>query len=301
MIVLAALPSHSPAARVSILALAVVTSCSHITDPQLPVNAEAFAPPPVYTRWWSMVESCSGLTGSLDAIQWYAAPGPLRNPDNSPEPINGYFSLGSNRIVLDLNNTIDGQVVRHEMLHALLRTVGHPRSAFLENCGGIVACGGRCVRDAGPLATPDASIPRVTPAELDVTSEVAPATPSSTIEGGLATFTISVRNPLSYPIVVLLPLPPGGGSRLIFRYEIQRSDGTGWSSADVALDLGVTLFKAGETKRNVFDFLVSAPSPSPERIAGLGENGLALPPGSYSFRGDYGGKSAPDLSVVLGN
>jgi hypothetical protein len=52
------------------------------------------------------VEACSGLKGSLDAVQWYAAPGPLRNPDNGAEPINGYWSLASNRIVLDLNNTI---------------------------------------------------------------------------------------------------------------------------------------------------------------------------------------------------
>lgn len=288
-------------ARASILAFAAITSCRHLTDPPLPMNAEPFAPHPVYARWWSMVESCSGLKGSLDAVQWYAAPGPLRNPDNGAEPINGYWSLASNRIVLDLNNTIDGQVVRHEMLHALVHTVGHPRSAFLLNCGGVVSCGEQCVRDAGPAVTPDASIARVTPVELEVTSEVAPAPPSSTIDGGLATFTISVRNPLSFPVFVSLPKRAGGGLARSYHYDIQRSDGSGLSSGDLALDPGVRFFKAGETKRAVVDFLVTAtPSPSFGAIAGLGENGIALPPGSYSFRGDFGGKSAPDLSVVLG-
>jgi len=157
------------------------------------------------------------------------------------------------------------------------------------------------VSDAGPGVVPDATIARVTPFELEVTSEVAPTPPSSTVDGGLATFTISVRNPHSFPVVVSLPKRAGSSLARSYHYDIRSSDGAGLSSGDLALDPGVTIFKAGETKRAVVDFLVTAvPSPSFRAIDGLGDNGIALPPGSYSFRGDFGGKSAPDLGVALG-
>ena len=247
-----------------------------------------------------MVESCSGLQGSLSALQWYGAPGPLRNPGDGAESVNGYWSAASNRIVLDLNDTINGEVVRHEMLHALIRKRGHPRSAFLESCGGVVACRADCVRDAGPAPTPDASIPRVTPAELEVRSEVSPSRPSISINGGLSMFKVSARNPFPHPVVVSLPSRPGGGLRRTFGYHIRQIGGTGVSSEESEFDSAVTFFKAGETKRYVFDFLVFEPTGStPSRISGLGENGIALPFGTYSFSGNFGGQPAPDITVLL--
>lgn len=286
--------------RAAILALVGGISCGHLVDPALPIDAEPFSPPPVYSRWWSMVESCSGISASLDAIQWYAAPGPLTNPDNPSESINGYWSAASNRILLDFNDTINGGVVRHEMLHALLRVAGHPRRAFLDSCGGIVSCGVACVSDAGPAPTHDASIARVSPGALEVTGEVSPPTPSASTDGGLGTFTISVRNPLPYPVVVLLPDGAGGGVARSFQYGISQYSGWSVSSADLALDPSITFFKPGETKHDVFDFLILAsPRPPNSRISGLGENGIILPAGNYTFRGDYGGNRAPDRGVVL--
>jgi hypothetical protein len=286
--------------RVAILALAGGIACGHLVDPALPIDAERFNPPPVYARWWSMVESCSGLTASLDAIQFYAAPGPLTNPNNPSESIDGYWSAASNRILLDFNDTINGGVARHEMLHALLRVTGHPRRAFLDSCGGIVSCGAACVSDAGPAPVPAASIARVSPNVLEVTSEMSPGTPSASTEGGLASFTISVRNPLPYPVVVLLPDEEAGGVARTFQYGISQYSGWSTSSADLALDPSVTFFKSGETKHDVFDFLIlPGPRPPSTRISGLGENGLILSAGNYTFRGDYGGNRAPDRGVVL--
>ena len=63
--------------------------------------------------------------------------------------------------VLAGTDTIEGSVVRHEMLHALVRAKGHPRAQFLQRCGGIVACGPDCVHDAGPAAAPAAGTPVV--------------------------------------------------------------------------------------------------------------------------------------------
>ncbi len=285
---------HAP-----LLALIAGISCGHLTDPPLPENAQIFHPPPVYAAWWAMVESCSGLSGSLENIHWYSTTSLLQDPNDNDEAIAGYWSLAGNRIILYTNDTIAGGIVRHEMLHALTRSAGHPRWAFLQACGGFVACLEKCVRDAGPPASPAAGTPTIAPSELEVTSTVSPATPSSSIDGGLATFTISVHNPFSHPVIVSLPSSTGGVS-VSYGYAMQESSGGGMSSGDLALDPGVTYFAAGETKRDVIDFFVIAPDfPSYQGGPGLGERPIALPTGTYSFQGDYGGKAAPNLTVVL--
>jgi hypothetical protein len=285
--------------RMSVLALVAGISCGHLTDPPLPANAQVLVPPPVYAKWWGMVESCSGLRGSLENIQWYSTASLLRDPNDNDEAIAGYWSLASNRIVLYENDTIAGGIVRHEMLHALLRSAGHPRSAFLQACGGVVACGQACVRDAGNPASPALGTPTIAPSELEVTSAVSPATPSSGFDGGLATFTISVHNPFSYPVIASLP-SRSGGVPTSYGYQMQESSGAGYSNSDLAVDIGVTYFAAGETKRDVIDFFVIAPDfPSYQGGPGLGEKPIALPVGTYSFQGNYGGNAAPDLTVVL--
>jgi hypothetical protein len=85
-----------------------------------------------------------------------------------------------------------------------------------------------------------------------------------------------------------------------YGYAMHDGSGVGISKGDLALDIGVTYFAAGETKRDVIDFFVIAPDfPSYQGGPGIGENPIALPVGTYSFQGDYGGKAAPNLSVVL--
>lgn len=285
--------------RAPLLALVAGLSCGSLTDPALPQNAQLLIPPPDYAGWWAMVESCSGLSGSLESVQWYSTTSLLRNPNETDETVAGYWSLASNRIVLYANDTIAGAVVRHEMLHALIRAAGHPRSAFLQACGGVVLCGEACVRDAGPPTSPAPGTPTIAPSELEVTSAVSPAAPTSGLHGGLATFTISVHNPFSHPVVV--SLPSGSGSvPYSYGYAMHDGSGAGISKGDLALDIGVTYFAAGETKRDVIDFFVIAPDfPSYQGGPGIGESPIALPVGTYSFQGDYGGKAAPTLSVVL--
>ena len=279
-----------------LFALVAGLSCGHLTDPALPANALVFHPPAVFAKWWTMVESCSGLTGSLESIQWYSTLGDLRDPNDNEATIAGYWSLAGNRVVLTTSDTIAGGVVRHEMLHALLRSAGHPRSAFLQACGGVVFCGQQCVRDAGSPASPPAGTPTVA---LEVTSAVSPDAPSSLIDGGLATFTITVHNPFTHGVIV--SLPSGSGSVPVsYGYAMHESGGGGVTSGDFAFDPGVTYFAAGETKRDVIDFFVIPPDfPSYVGPPGLGASGIALPPGTYSFQGDFGGKAAPAVTVVL--
>jgi hypothetical protein len=286
--------------RAVALALVACISCRGIVDPQLPPDAQRFVPPSVYARWWAMVEACSGIDRPLADVEWYAAPGPLRNPNGTGEFVQGYWSPASNRIVLVSNDTIAGGIVRHEMLHAVVRVTGHPRSEFLQKCGGVVTCSAPCVRDAGPPTPPTPGTPTVAPSQLEVTSAVSPATPGSSIDGGLFTFTISVRNPYSQSVVALLPVVAAGGTPVSYPYDIRSVGGDGVVAVDLAVDVGVTYFSAGETKRHVFDFLV-APSGFTRfyGFPGVGEAGIAFSPATYTFRGGYGDHMAADVDVVL--
>jgi hypothetical protein len=85
-----------------------------------------------------------------------------------------------------------------------------------------------------------------------------------------------------------------------YDYAMHDGSGAGISKGDLALDMGVTYFAAGETKRDVIDFFVIAPDfPSYQGGPGLGESPIMLPVGTYSLQGDYGGKAAPNLTVIL--
>src|SRR5688572_23395310 len=97
---------------------AVVSACHSLIDPPPPPEAVALTPPPVYARWWAMAEACSGVTMPMGSVSWYVV------PDGSPvivdgRHVRGYWSAGSNRIVLSAEAQFDGRSVRHEMLHAL--------------------------------------------------------------------------------------------------------------------------------------------------------------------------------------
>jgi hypothetical protein len=129
----------------------MLAACHTLTDPALPVAATSFTPPPVYSRWWTMVEQCSGLSGSLAAISWFVVPGNSVN-DGTDSEVSGYWSKASNRIVLADAFRTNGPLVRHEMLHALIQDVGHPASYFQQQCAGIVVCVKSCLTSGSAVA-----------------------------------------------------------------------------------------------------------------------------------------------------
>src|SRR5579862_2050421 len=68
--------------------------------PPLPFGAVLFAPPAVYSTWWSMTESCSGVNGDMARVSWYSVPnGSL--VDNSGEQLAGEFRSAGNSILLE--------------------------------------------------------------------------------------------------------------------------------------------------------------------------------------------------------
>lgn len=261
-----------------------ILSCAdNIVDPRLPPGATQFTPPAVYTTWWEMTQACSGRSGSLDAVTWYEVPAhvPL---ESDGRRVTAYWSAASNQIVVSATVARNGQVVRHEMLHALLRTKGHSRADFLERCAGRVTCTSQCVEDAGPAPVVPASVPRVAPSAMQVTVRADPVNPLSSVNDGYFSMTVRVHNPAPNPVFVVLPEPTTLGAPMSFSYRLS---GVGSEAVNlIALDAGVATFAAEETKEHVFDFFI-----------GNGSLPGHVYPGLYTFWGAYGTYPAPDYSL----
>jgi hypothetical protein len=131
----------------ALLALAF-SACIEVVAP-LPEGASPFTPGPVYREWWRQVEECSGKTGDFDAVSWYVVPGdiPFRIP-TIDKPLLGYWNSATNRIVLLEWVPSATELVRHEMLHALLRRADHPYEYFEQRCGELIR-GPGLMDDAG--------------------------------------------------------------------------------------------------------------------------------------------------------
>jgi hypothetical protein len=268
-------------------AVAFATACDRIVDPALPSTANEFAAPLVYTKWWSMVESCSGVSRPLANVTWFGIPGSLFQLGD--QVVTGYWTAASNRIVLADSARLDGSVVRHEMLHALIRANGHPRSAFLEKCAGLVSCTPECVTDAGPYTGLNGGYAKVPPDSLDLSIEILPNPPTFAVDAGVFSMVVVVHNRASYPVNVILPTI-NGQPVPVFAYEIR---GLGTPSPRIAgifdlLDQSATTFAAGETKRHYFDFNI-----------GTNVRNRTVVPAGYRFTGTYAGRSVTLSPIVI--
>jgi hypothetical protein len=253
-----------------------ITACVGLLDPKLPSGTKSLSVPPVYKLWWSMTEQCSGLTRSMAAVDWYVVPG-VSHLNDQGTAVGGYWSRGSNEIVLAEGESMDGTLVRHEMLHAMLGTANHLRRAFLERCGGTVICILSCVRDAGAPPVPGARVARVTPEDMVVGVELTPNDPSTSTYDGHFMVTVTVRNPRKDSVVVVLPASGDSGPGPSFSFDVGNGDNWSWYD-ERAWDSEVTIFGPRETKRDVFDFAVKPHF----------DGARGLPPGTYYLRGAFG-------------
>jgi hypothetical protein len=262
-------PPWSEPVGLTMLAFCGVAACSEITEP-LPPNAEQFAPPAVYARWWAMTEACSGRSGDLGAVNWYRVPG--SGFVYRGHSVSGYQSSYTNRIVLAEEAIEQGPLVRHEMLHAVLRASGHPRSQFLGSCASLVLCQGICVEDAGPWHAPRQDYVVLPPESLDVASRAELLAPESDGNRWVA-LEVSVRNPRGLALVVAAPghpvTPP------TFGYDVLGTS-EGIALTQIATDSSTLFFQPFETKQWLFEFRVTSD---------LSQYGI--PPGDYQMRGGY--------------
>ena len=266
-----------------IVAAGLLASCEHLVDPPLPAGAVRFTPPPVYSVWWEMTKSCSGINRSLESVDWYEAGG--NGFSINGELVSAYWSAAGNQIILHSSVVRNGQIVRHEMLHALVQSKGHSREAFIAACGGVVSCTNQCREEAGPGPAPDPSDQRVPASAITVTSILEPVTPSLSVNDGYFALTVSATNARAFPVVVTLgtgqSFAPIGFSALV--------GGNPAASFEVPAAFNdATMFKAGETKRHVFDFFGITPD-------GRG----MLPAGNYTLTGRYGGNAAPTHAFTI--
>jgi len=231
---------------------ASILACRELTAP-LPAGAIAWNPPARFALWWQMTESCSGRRGDLRAIRWYVVPN-VSSIDVDGEQVQG-VTFGTDRIVLAEPYRLDGSLVRHEMLHALLRVGGHPRDAFLVACDGIVVCDSVCEADAGGRTAPAPDAVEIDSRDLITRVEIVPQQPSGSRNDGAVAAIVSITNPRSTPAWVrLTPQAPGDSFSHTFGIAFDYGD-TGDVFASSYSFTGEPRFPLGpnETRRWVWD------------------------------------------------
>jgi hypothetical protein len=269
---------------INLLVLALV-ACRAPTTP-LPSGAERFSPPAVYAEWWGLTEACSGLTGDFSAVAWYRIPNSETVPFGEGGVVNGVWEGDGNRIILGGDDLDEGDLVRHEMLHALLQRGGHPRSMFIGRCRSTVVCTGQCITDGGPAPAPDPSAIAVRPESLKVSVEIVPTAPGGDVKGGYFMMIVSARNPFGVPVIAQLPPSGDAGPSASFGYFIRSGSDTRQYDlrAEVPED---SEFAASETKRMIFDYHV-----------GAGDTRYELPPGVFFFDGGYSSVGSVNVPLV---
>jgi hypothetical protein len=266
---------------ITLLIVVEVTALAACGSPTLPRGAEPFTPPAVYARWWRMTEQCSGRTGDLGRIRWFRTPGSEMVHKGST--VTGYWSMRDNMVVIAEDHIRHGLAVRHEMLHALLGTVGHARSAFLESCAAVVDCSGLCAQEAVPWSPPSQFM-SMPPESLVATGE--PVLLAREPDGDrFVQLRVRVENARSTAVFVVVPgfteTPP------TFGYDLRGPAG-GISSNVRADDSSLLFFGPGATKEKVFEFL--------ERPT---LTQLSVPQGEYLIRGGYGSQWAPFRALAV--
>lgn len=96
-----------------------------------PAGSQSWEPPAIYREWWAATESCSGLGGDFDRIEWMVVPG--ESFECASGECVGHWEP-DHRIFLADEWKEHEMVVRHEMLHDLMRRSGHPDPPFGIGC-----------------------------------------------------------------------------------------------------------------------------------------------------------------------
>jgi hypothetical protein len=258
----------------AVVACTLALGCHLLTDPSLPSGAERLAPPPVYAQWWALTEACSGIMRPLRAVEFYRVPhASVSTPDHGD--VAGYWSSASNRIVLAGPYVDDGRAVRHEMLHALVRGVGHPPAYFQGRCAGVVDCPEVGCRDAGPVpARAPTDAPMLPVAALDVRMDLLPNPASRTGADSVLSVVVRVTNPRPEPVWVPLeatPSVPGAPAYAGFFGFAVRSVGRESQVIGMQQSIltGPVPFAAGETRQFVFDLNVARYPAGDYTVGGL--------------------------------
>ena len=246
-------------AAAAVALMAGIAGCE-ATAP-LPAGAIAITPREYYPLWWSMVENCSGKTRPMSEIDWYIVHGD-RFMSSPGESSSGVYYEKAHRIVIADYYAGNGPVVRHEMLHALLRRqseaeIEHPAEFYLRRCAAFVECAPGCVETSGPLETPPASVDTQPASLLELTVEVDSLVRRSAYTSFVfVPVKVRARNPRTTGIFV--DLRRSNGYRMTFDvWLIPPPDVPGrWVFETETYDPMSGYFAPGETKEHVFDLFL---------------------------------------------
>jgi hypothetical protein len=122
-----------------ILAIVVLLGCRDrwLMDPrrvpELP-GMTAYSPPaaPTLAHWRDM-EACAGATRDPRVVAWFTVDAPAFAVPGASGTFRGYWFSARDHIVLALPSVSDTKLLRHEMLHAILRDGTHPPT--FDRCG----------------------------------------------------------------------------------------------------------------------------------------------------------------------
>jgi hypothetical protein len=88
----------------------------------------------LYQEWWDKTVACSGKTGKMTDVNFYAVDAPGGGIELAGEMAHAWWVREGNRIYLPANALGEEWLVRHEMLHALLQRGSHPANVFVSAC-----------------------------------------------------------------------------------------------------------------------------------------------------------------------
>ena len=210
-------------------------------------------PPRVYAMWWQLTQECSGVTGDFASVRWYEVPNASQISVDGSD-VQGYWWADKNRIVIAGREVLGGQLVRHEMLHALVGA-GHSHDYFIDKCGGVVACEGPCLAEAGDIPPPPVDALTINPSQLSLQSAMEPADASISTDSGWAAITVAARNTQTEPVWVrMTPVAPNEPAAATFGYVVECIAGACAGADEYAYVYADRVgFAAGQTRRHVFD------------------------------------------------
>lgn len=270
--------------RAGILAYAWATAACRgdTTGPAYLAQAVPLAVQPPYALWWSLVEQCSGLQADMGTVRWAMLPNTQVLAGDLQDGVVGSWSPANNQITLAASSVLAGNIVRHEMLHALLGPAyrGHPRDYFGTRCGGVVACDAvECAPEVATVPEPPTDAQEVAPSALTLAVLATPAALPRDSNGGYFVVTVTATNPLTTPIWVRLSDDPRAVESLGFGFDLDAY------SATQTVPGARVPFWPGQTRRLSFDLNTE------------GAGGTSLGPGTYTLHGRFGAAATPTAVV----
>src|SRR3977135_2236647 len=86
----------------------------------------------LYQEWWDKTVACSGHSGKMTEVSFYAVDAPSGAIELAGELAHAWGVREGNRVYPPASALGEEWLVRHEMLHALLQRGTHPAKLFVD-------------------------------------------------------------------------------------------------------------------------------------------------------------------------